>query len=541
MRNKWRLRKGRLKRWVRAPLRVAGWIALLPERWPLAVLVGLFAMTVLVDMFDSFGVDDVFDSAGSNLIDSILGPMYGRMPGQRRTGQEQIAVVLIDDRTLAENGQDGLPLSYDAQARLLRQVATFGPRAILFDVHYPRPRVARRSELLFSAMRGQAGAPDPEVQNLAQTYQYISRNIPVFIGPIGRGPENAALAPLAQLAEAGLSPTGQVRSYASGLHEVLLDVDNSDVRKYPAPAEEADSEHEPTAPNETKREAETVQAPDQSMAAAFQLYRAFCDTARDRKDEACLSTIPDMSKRSMVVRWGFGVSSWYAQQLPQQVSERCRTGFWNFVLRGATRSIWTNRDDDRRIGEQCGYHDVVVLANINALDNSPTPKPLGEHLRGKIVLIGFDVPSSGDRRVVPFYGGVPGVLTHAMALDNLIQLQGMFMTPEPLLLGLDELDVIQYLGAFSVIILFVVFNRHVRILLTRRDTIEQQKTLIGGMCATVMAAIWLGVAVWGQHRNWPAYSIVFGGILPGGVLGAVLVMLVRKGSKGGRKDGKIKT
>lgn len=72
----------------------------------------------------------------------------------------------------------------------------------------------------------------------------------------------------------------------------------------------------------------------------------------------------------------------------------------------------------------CPYHQVIPLRAFNGKGFSETE--LGAAFVHKIVVLGADVIGTGDKVTSPIHGPIPGVHAHAMALDNLITLEGKY-------------------------------------------------------------------------------------------------------------------
>src|SRR5262245_65377026 len=84
---------------------------------PITLSAALAALTVLaVDVLDSFGLDQETDERAARMIGVVEGPFYGLNDGRR--GQKSVAVVLIDDTSLAHLHWRA-PLKYSDQADLV--------------------------------------------------------------------------------------------------------------------------------------------------------------------------------------------------------------------------------------------------------------------------------------------------------------------------------------------------------------------------------------------------------------------------------------
>ena len=78
--------------------------------------------------------------------------------------------------------------------------------------------------------------------------------------------------------------------------------------------------------------------------------------------------------------------------------------------------LWRADAGDARAIEPCRYGvDVMTMSALHALTAAG-----GKPLHGRYVLVGLDVPNVHDVIDSPLFGDVPGVLLHAVALENLI-------------------------------------------------------------------------------------------------------------------------
>ena len=78
--------------------------------------------------------------------------------------------------------------------------------------------------------------------------------------------------------------------------------------------------------------------------------------------------------------------------------------------------LWRTDTGETRTVEPCRYGvDVMTMSALRAATNA-WRKPL----HGRYVLVGLDVPNVHDVIDSPLFGDVPGVLLHAVALENMI-------------------------------------------------------------------------------------------------------------------------
>ncbi|OYU14552.1 MAG: hypothetical protein CFE37_10085 [Alphaproteobacteria bacterium PA4] len=516
------LRKGWLRRVVRAVLRVVGWVVSLPERHKQKTFWLLFFFGVLINTLDSFGLGEANQRLTASAIDAARGPVYGL---QERRGQDAIKVILIGQDALDELGATGLPITYAQQRELLRKIDALDPRLIVFDVFYPKAQTS--AELaVFDDMA--ATAPS-ELQLLADEMQRIGRKRPLIIGPVG---PDATLQPLRDI----LVKDDAATDWTRGVHESALDVDPAAPREYVAKIAGASGVPLPTV--------------------AFAAYRSWCATSA----VPCAQPTTNLGKNKMVVTWGYGVSKWRQRLVPPVCRKTGYRAVGDYLWRGFTRGVSVStssetagstkavkpserneqsdagKQTEANYGERCGYSDSIYYNQLDVKlppiideDNKKELWPeidFAKQIRGKIVVIGFDLPNFGDRRVVPFYDNVPGVFMHAMALDNLIEFKGKpFRAPIALFYGLDELDMVQYISSLVFLVVVWALRNHSRQLLLRRDTQRVREDVFRGTLALGLTIFIAFVLCYGWLRHWNFATVLLGGILPGGVLTISLLLL----------------
>ncbi len=542
-------------RLAKSVLRIFGYVLNFFERHPLHVFFALLLLGFVIDLLDSFGLDDVAANVLSNTIDAVSGPMYGslerkgwQVPKLVRNGQQRIAIVLIDDRALAQYGEIGLPLSYATQREILEKVDSAGPKAIFWDLYYPKPRAAAAAFSNFAGKFGFVEKPkdgatsaaysDPQIVALARTMRKIGDVRPLLIGPVGDDP---LLAPLQEISPADppsspstSPPAKSPLSWATGVHQVFIKISDDGTRTYPMVGKTENFE-----PNlqfdaaRDKSEKERIDELPTLPSAAFGLYRAFCG---DKCSDPSRRVDADQDK--MIIRWGFGVSREREELLPPALQARCGhsgrgiSGVVSYIWHGFARGYYDRDfDTDQAFGLHCGYADTILLSELNnqiksknAQGNKVFPKA-SDLLKDRIVLIGVDIGSSGDRRKVPFYGGVAGVAVHAMAIDNLIESHGRpILAPRKVFWGIDELGLLQYFAIMTVLCVSYASRSPMTHFFSARETRNEQSETLSALIFIFLAIIWLIIFVIAIRRDWPLAVVIFGGLLPGGLAGFLLLI-----------------
>ena len=123
-------------------IRVCGWfgVKVRPDNWLVKKLrsvelldvgLGILAIWLLLGWvtirLDPFGLGRVSDYHSERIIDRITSPFY------ESKGQDEIAVVLIDEDTLAAE-EIGWPPSYDYYSQTIYRIMRHDPKAIFVDI-----------------------------------------------------------------------------------------------------------------------------------------------------------------------------------------------------------------------------------------------------------------------------------------------------------------------------------------------------------------------------------------------------------------------
>lgn len=341
-----------------------------------SVLVLSIVFVLVLDILGSFQLTDRTDALAADIVGGVYAPFYG---WAHRVGQDKITVLLVDRQTLDAIGTDRWPPDYQNEADFAEWAADYHPAAIFLDFYYPRARRVSGAAPSLDAFTGDAvhaGAGEAvDAQGIADLASRLERirqsGTQVFIGPVGK---EAALAPLAALPQVGIERRELPRD------------------GYPA----HDSQGH--------------------LQAAFALYDLICPKAR----RTCPDVAKDLGHHDLAIQWGFGAG----RTMPAQfVPEQCRGNnlierVWSAV-EIAFAGLVPAASSGGRVGyDKCSYADAF---SIEWLRNPPPgfdPRPL---LENRVVLIGSDLNWLADFVDAPLLGSVPGVMAHAMALDNLLQ------------------------------------------------------------------------------------------------------------------------
>jgi CHASE2 domain-containing sensor protein len=329
----------------------------------------LGALVVALAVLDPFGISSSSSNASAQWLNRVFASSY------KNTGQQQIAVILIDDAYLMRNNTYW-PMPYGEQSKLFKRLLAYKPKAVFVDFLYSHDH--------------SVGDPAQGSQLLANVFErYRHQGIPLVLANTGqeRGEDGRAntLANLAKISSAALV------------------VWNGFGDKYPLAVET------PLGPMETP---------------ALSMYRQYCQahTCTDLPSD----TRAAVESPSIAIQWGINLA-------PQQVRiadiAHCSAtkGFFIDMAKEFFQAIfWKLAGPDQ---SRCLYNFTLSASDLEA--STPEDRALlAELLRDRLVFVGANITSTGDLVHSPVHGKIPGIYLHAMALDNLITL-GMNYDREP--------------------------------------------------------------------------------------------------------------
>jgi CHASE2 domain-containing sensor protein len=332
------------------------------------VVMGVFF--VVFTLLDPFGLSSSSDAASERWLNRMFASGYGHL------GQQQIAVVLIDDAYLQRNGTFW-PMPYDEQSKLFKNLLGFKPKAVFADLLYSHDHAD-----------GQAGKDSQLLANVFERYQ--RRGIPFFLANSG-------------VAQKEAGHVNALESLSSASSPALVQWSGFDER-YPLAVSTSMG---------------TLETP------ALALYREYC---RDRlcadipADAASAVTAPPMA-----VQWGLNMPP---EQSSVARADDCRAigglaeEFWKQLMHAV---FWKLDDSDDK--PVCRYALTLTATDLEVTDEQDR-ELIGRLIANRLVLVGADITSASDLTESPVNGLVPGVFLHAMALDNLIT-QGMKYDRDP--------------------------------------------------------------------------------------------------------------
>ncbi|WP_338493895.1 CHASE2 domain-containing protein [Pseudomonas trivialis] len=328
----------------------------------------LAVFIVVLAILDPFGLASSSDKASAQWLNRMLSSSY---PG---VGQQHVAVVLIDDKYLMRNGTSW-PMPYGEQSKLFKRLLTYKPQAVFADLLYSHDH--------------SLGDPTRGSQLLANVFErYQRQGIPLWLANTGqtRGEEGQANT---------LTPFTQVSRPALVKWEGVDD-------QYPLAV------HTQVGLMETP---------------ALALYRVFCAT--QHCDAPPVDAEAAAQRQPIAVQWGLKLSPDQARIADIADAKPPRHFLLDAVMQFFQAVFWKLNDP----AQQIYPYTLTLTASDLEVTNPDDQALIAELLRGRLVLVGARIESTGDLVDSPVHGQLPGVYLHAMALDNLIT-KGMDYTHE---------------------------------------------------------------------------------------------------------------
>jgi CHASE2 domain-containing sensor protein len=348
-----------------------------------------------------------------------------RMAATLYRSSNRVTVVLIDQQYIEADPHRTWPLKYREQGALLRRIALAGrPEAIFVDLLYKNPH-----EVKSPGARTRYAASDALAHD----------NPADLLGPIARSSVPVYIAGL---------------PYADSTLVGLKDWNCEDSRRVLAdPGSILDPIHNHaliTSIDAKGRPIERVAmvswsgcgdryplmlgGSDFAKTPAFALYRTYCERAnapREVTGQRLCKSLDRVSLEPMMVRWGAFTSGMQqrfyragvcqSRADPQSWPSRAGALIRQYLISIIDSDHSHTGLDDRMPCPAVNVITASALMSMSAMD-------LGTALQGQFVLVGAQISGVPDSIVSPVHGQVPGVVWHAMALDNLLELGDGYLT-----------------------------------------------------------------------------------------------------------------
>lgn len=342
-------------------------------RWldaSLPVFLGLFLLGLFFNVVEPFGLDNATKAHSQRITARVLAPFY------RSDAQDRIAVVMIDDHTLAARGI-GWPPQYAYYDELLRRVLAQRPRAVYLDILMQQRRDYDDSY---------------EDARLGIGEEIAAAGIPVYFGVSAPGGRSI------------FSGAGGARDVATSWQGAGSGYPLRIAGDYV---------------NEQGRDAQAAREDGaDTRSVALALYQAACPRAGD----GCAAPANALSVRAqalpMAVQWG----STLPQRPDGAAAVACTRG--GAAATGARlRQAWAMLADSFNSGRDEAAEDhgrQTCAYTFTVFEEQLDDESLREALADRVVLVGTHLVGLNDRVPSPVHQQIPGVYLHAMALDNLM-------------------------------------------------------------------------------------------------------------------------
>jgi hypothetical protein len=319
----------------------------------------LFAWALL--FFNVFGQVTAVERYGYELFNQLFAPASHSVFGYGSGSQDRTAVVLYRDTDLQGKSW---PPAYGEHARHLSRVRAGEPLAVMIDFVFVDPR------------------PDPTIRDLRKELMaFESAGIKVFLASPH---EESARAPKIRRELEGSFATpvpvpGLVGS-ASGIGYPLFALAHEGKRK-------------PTA--------------------APAVYGALCNNDDSKGRLGFCQPRTAAAKILPIDEAGWTLELFWGMSYPESLSHvACR------AIPGFLGRLWTiiwSHGEGLRV--DCPFTPTVTVADLTSAEN---PKQLKDLFKGKAVFYGANFLAGSDIIYPPTHYSLPGVYSHAMALDNLL-------------------------------------------------------------------------------------------------------------------------
>lgn len=364
-----------------------------PPAW-LVVLCTVLAGLALAWLSNFLDGQETLKRLAARSYAPLLSEAYGP------AGQNLITVLTVDDGDLKEYGLSW-PVPLEFHGRLIQRVARQHPRAVFLDVVFLDNRPPEQVQAFGDAVCAVAASGVP-VFYASYARTDLSSNVELMLSTrrLPAPPGTGEGAPAA----AGPLCARPVRAHL--LHDRL----DQHLWNY--------------ALNAPPGEAIDPQRPRPPGSAALTLY-CLHDPGR----------CPKQTEEPMALLWPTRAEHgnpriFVRANQDGELESVCR-GEWHWSeavpFNGLARRAWAwlQASEYRKPAPLCPYNKVLPASAFKGIGFDAAE--LRAALHGRYVLIGANLAAVGDQVLSPVHGRLPGVHAHAVALDNLISLDGRYL------------------------------------------------------------------------------------------------------------------
>lgn len=314
------------------------------------------------------------------------------------TASDDIVIILIDDTYLDQTKR--WPVSYDNLSRLLKRISTFNPQMVFFDIlqHHEHSN------------------------NLTRWIETLKRETETYPIYMGSDPSYDT--------KSRLADRNSIRHKLSKVVEFVAVGWDGHGRYYPMHVGSMNT-------------------------AAYAMFKYWCF----HNSGECAFQKDKNYEDAMIIQW----SNKYSLQQEKFYSPiECQDlpdSNWGQLIKNVTitltQGIYDDSERDKKLRHSCPPFlsiSASSLSKYSAFDDDS----LREVIQDKIVMVGYYLSGGTDLVRSPVHGSIPGVYKHAMALDNLIRLNGShWRVPKDIgLFNLNSSDLLEifvgYLALFGV-------------------------------------------------------------------------------------------
>ena len=409
----------------------------------------IILVAVCVNACDPLEIRSQSERVSRNAFALFFAPFYG---GDRRLGQENITVLVIDEKSLNDLGWRYI-LDYPDHSAYLSTILQFEPASIFLDFIFAEPRPSPRGQGLTEL----AG----HFASLAKEYTETD----IFIGA---SYDEVVPDPISHLKLVKNLDFSQVRW--SGFGEA-----------YPL----------------------YLGGLNETASPAYDLFLSYCeklpgkcnlDYGEAERDDL----IKHIGKRPppMNVVWGNSLPDanreiYHSQKCAARGARRLGRRLAGAFAMAAEEIISYEKVEKNRRRSECPYHTVLRMSDLFVLmetsDGRQTARKLIEN---KVIMVGVDHRVSGDDINSLVHGKISGVFLHAMALDNLIEWgNAYFREPPPVIGKFDLGDFLEVILVAAAIVFTFRYKDSVKAIL------RAEKPPTGTHLAKLLAAPFLALVL----------------------------------------------
>lgn len=349
-------------------------------------------LLLLLAAANPFGLRTASDEESEDIVFRLIAPLYGGTEAR-----DAITVLLVTDRDLELWGKEW-PLQHTEQGDILyalHKVAP-GPRALFYDFLFTDKREG--SEYFSFALNS------------------FEKSAPVLLSamttetPRTLGEHHGVLPALARNAE-----LVAVQWAGHG-------------RAYPLWVQAADGRWQ--------------------MTPAMRLYQIYCAEQPDSCPADDFFHMPSADTDvppALSLVWGGRPSRWQMDELPSRLHIIQETPCMEFgegwqLVDSYVRLIYHGLAGNTAPIQPCFYHDTIPWRLAFDRNLGFVSPDIEEKISDRLVLMGGRLDAIQDEWPTPVHGKVPGVLHHAMALDNLITMGAAYLRYPPNIVSNMSLD-----------------------------------------------------------------------------------------------------